>query len=129
MATQNPLKFTSLRIERVPPFHMESIEFDFDPRVNVFIGPNATGKSTILREMAFRGGTSEDPRIFGKSEDDGLPKLTDVPHIYLPPIRNSFREPNPGDYELLYVPGAGQKMGCRPGLPLPGNSRRRVTIG
>ncbi len=34
-----------------PPFS-ESIEFEFDERVNVFIGPNATGKSTLLRSLA-----------------------------------------------------------------------------
>ncbi len=102
MTPQNPRSFTSLRIEGVPPFHVTGIEFEFDPRVNVFIGPNATGKSTILREMAFRGATEGSPNIFGESGDDGLPKLTEVPHIYLPPIRSSFKVPNPGGYDLLY---------------------------
>ena len=32
---------------RVPPF-TEPVEFKFDERVNVFIGPNASGKSTVL---------------------------------------------------------------------------------
>ncbi len=36
-----------------PPFS-ESVEFEFDERVNVFIGPNATGKSTLLRKLAER---------------------------------------------------------------------------
>ncbi len=34
-----------------PPFS-ETVEFEFDERVNVFIGPNAVGKSTLLRKLA-----------------------------------------------------------------------------
>ena len=102
MTSQNPRTFTSLRLDGVPPFHKEGIEFVFDPRANVFIGPNSTGKSTILREMAFRGAKNGYPEIFGESGDDGLPKLTEVPHIYLPPIRTSFNVPHHEGYEFLY---------------------------
>ena len=44
-------------IKDTPPF-TELVELDFDARVNLFIGPNASGKSTILREMdaAFQWG-------------------------------------------------------------------------
>ena len=35
----------------VPPF-TDPITLRFDERVNVFIGPNASGKSTILTELA-----------------------------------------------------------------------------
>ena len=38
-------------ISDTPPF-TEPVEFEFDERVNVFIGPNATGKSTLLRKLA-----------------------------------------------------------------------------
>ncbi len=38
-------------ISDTPPF-TETTEFEFDERVNVFIGPNASGKSTLLRELA-----------------------------------------------------------------------------
>lgn len=38
-------------ISDTPPF-TETTEFEFDEQVNVFIGPNATGKSTLLRELA-----------------------------------------------------------------------------
>ena len=43
------LGYVSLKIiDEIPPFQ-SPIEFEFDPEVNVFIGPNATGKSTILK--------------------------------------------------------------------------------
>ena len=45
---KDPPRFGGLKIDGVPPFQ-GSIEFTFDPKVNVFIGPNATGKSTILK--------------------------------------------------------------------------------
>ena len=35
----------------VPPF-TQRIKFDFDKRVNVFVGPNASGKSTLLTALA-----------------------------------------------------------------------------
>ena len=34
----------------IPPF-TEPVEFEFDERVNLLVGPNATGKSTILRAL------------------------------------------------------------------------------
>ena len=39
------------RIADIPPFS-DRIEFEFDDNVNLFIGPNASGKSTILRKLA-----------------------------------------------------------------------------
>ena len=39
-----------MRIKDVPPFSGE-VGFKFDRRVNVFIGPNASGKSTLLGEV------------------------------------------------------------------------------
>ena len=35
----------------IPPF-TRPVEFEFDKRINLFIGPNATGKSTLLRRLA-----------------------------------------------------------------------------
>ena len=35
----------------VPPF-TKRVKFDFDERVNVFVGPNASGKSTLLMALA-----------------------------------------------------------------------------
>ena len=39
-----------MAIKDVPPFRGE-VGFKFDKRVNVFIGPNASGKSTLLRHI------------------------------------------------------------------------------
>ena len=41
------MHLTRMRFGGVPPF-TEPVEFRFDERVNVFIGPNASGKSTLL---------------------------------------------------------------------------------
>ena len=47
---------TGMDISETPPF-TELIELDFDERMNLFIGPNASGKSVLLRGMdaAFNG--------------------------------------------------------------------------
>ena len=37
-----------LTVSFIPPF-MDEVDFDFNEQVNLFIGPNACGKSTILR--------------------------------------------------------------------------------
>ena len=44
------MHLTGMDIRDTPPF-TELVELDFDARVNVFIGPNASGKSTLLWEM------------------------------------------------------------------------------
>ena len=41
---------TSARIADIPPF-TDPVEFVCDSQVNLFIGPNASGKSTILRQL------------------------------------------------------------------------------
>ena len=50
------MHITGMDIRETPPF-TELVELDFDKRVNLFIGPNSSGKSTILREIdiAFNG--------------------------------------------------------------------------
>ena len=45
------MHLTGLKLGGVPPF-TEPILLRFDERVNVFIGPNASGKSTILQLLA-----------------------------------------------------------------------------
>ena len=40
------MPITKLHFTNVGPF--EDIEFDFDKQVNVFTGPNNSGKSTVL---------------------------------------------------------------------------------
>ena len=39
-----------MTIKDVPPFR-GSVDFKFDKRVNVFIGPNASGKTTLLKQL------------------------------------------------------------------------------
>ena len=47
------MHLTRMRLGGVPPF-TEPVEFAFDERVNVFVGPNASGKSTVLLLLADR---------------------------------------------------------------------------
>ena len=44
------MHITGMTINGIPPF-TEPVEFEFDERVNVFIGPNAVGKSTLLQYL------------------------------------------------------------------------------
>ena len=39
-----------MTIGGIPPF-TEPVDFEFDERVNLFVGPNATGKSTLVRAL------------------------------------------------------------------------------
>ena len=47
------MHIAGMTIGRIPPF-TKPVDFDFDERVNLFIGPNATGKSTVLRTLQSR---------------------------------------------------------------------------
>ena len=101
------MHITGMTIQGIPPF-TEKVEFKFDERVNLFIGPNAAGKSTILRILQSR--TEIDGRFaFQLSEDwsqnpmmtfytrrtrldarssDGQKEGSDlVPWLYFPPAR------------------------------------------
>ena len=65
------MHLTKMRLGGVPPF-TEPVEFEFDERVNVFVGPNASGKSTVLRWI-----NSEIPRAipdawFQENLDEGI---------------------------------------------------------
>lgn len=52
------MHLTGIKLGGVPPF-TEPIRLRFDERVNVFIGPNASGKSTIL--MVLAASINDDP--------------------------------------------------------------------
>ena len=58
------MHLTRMSIEWVPPF-TEQIRLKFDERVNVFIGPNASGKSTVLQVI--------DERFNGRVEHSKRP--------------------------------------------------------
>ena len=56
------MHLTRMRISGEPPF-TERVEFNLDERVNLFVGPNASGKSTVLLMLAahFIGGDAKRP--------------------------------------------------------------------
>ncbi len=112
------MHITGMMIDYINPFVGE-VEFRFHKRVNVFIGPNAVGKSTALRGLRWvpsgpvyslelindEGGhqwelsVSEDwPRAVaeesGNSSDDEVPapKWDEVPFIQIPATRLTLIE-------------------------------------
>lgn len=100
------MHITGMKIAGIPPFS-EAVEFAFDEHVNVFIGPNASGKSTALRllqarreiESRFHFELSDDwisqsqqeksmRRRRGVVIDEGHKEGVDlVPWIYAPAVR------------------------------------------
>ena len=70
------MHITRIDIDRLPP--LESVVFDFDERVNLFIGPNSSGKSTILRaiKMMHSFATGEAPPPV---KDGVTGRITNVP--------------------------------------------------
>ena len=56
------MHLTRMRLGGIPPF-TEPVEFTFDERVNVFVGPNASGKTTVLLVLADKFiGTAKDSK-------------------------------------------------------------------
>ena len=97
------MHITGMTIEKIPPFS-QRVDFTFNDRVNVFIGPNASGKSTVLRMLQSRttiaGGFDfqlsddwlEHPQmvlIAGRQQNVSDAKRgTDlIPWIYMPAVR------------------------------------------
>ena len=85
------MHLTGIQLGGIPPF-TKSIELKFDERVNVFTGPNASGKSTILREinerLSLRGSdaiidTSPDWPSQEASRRNIIHKRTAVPFLYI----------------------------------------------
>ena len=94
------MHISDITIANIPPFTAE-VKFVFDERVNVFIGPNASGKSTVLKALS----PDTAQGVLLKSEDGtinrrvggGWPVNPDrtidayaVPRIYLPSVRTSW---------------------------------------
>ena len=91
------MHITGMTIDGIPPFS-ETLRFEFDERVNLFIGSNATGKSTLLRVIspqfpafAIPGydetcvGISASPDWPVRS--DGSIDVNAVPQVYIPAAR------------------------------------------
>ena len=99
MTTNRIPKFTTITIEDLPPF-TGAVEFALDADVNLFIGANGTGKSTVLKllaaeypKRAIPGWKSEayDIRVSNwPLTPQGRPDTKAVPQAYLPPVRNNM---------------------------------------
>ena len=67
------MKIQKMHISAIPPFK-EQVEIKFDEQVNLFIGPNSTGKSTILRTLTPEYRT---PWVYIPAIRHTLPRTTD----------------------------------------------------
>ena len=113
-------RLVDLTIGDIPPF-VEDVTFEFDSEVNLFIGPNATGKSTILRCLSPyfppKGipGYSPENYAVNVTEDwpftpSGQPDDDAVPQISLPAVRE-VPKPSPYDDSRVYYPPAPERWG------------------
>ena len=64
------MHLTRIRLGGIPPF-TKSIDLQFDPQVNVFIGPNASGKTQVLSKIdeRFNEGKTVGRRITSEQID------------------------------------------------------------
>ncbi len=120
------MHITRVEIANVPP--LGNLEFDCDERVNLFIGPNASGKSTILRAIdstkSLRSESSEEFIVIGsRQEQTRTPMvrlwLSDdwrrrhslgfsqyaVPSLYIPAVRVGLGGRNILDGTIDYAGG------------------------
>ena len=121
------MHITEMSIGRMPPF-TEPVEFVFDERVNVFVGPNASGKSTILRLLRRIRHTSEQrliqaPLPFGfvsalVSDDWTLvanrshrvvPDWGALPFVEIAAIRSALSRVEPDYVDSLYLPATSKE--------------------
>lgn len=88
-----------------PPF-ADGVEFRFDKHVNVFVGPNASGKSNLLRMLGrpvhdgygdvfqyicqFAVSVSEDWPVVHLDHDDYVHRWAEVPWVQIPATRLSL---------------------------------------
>ena len=111
----------------MPPF-TEPVTFKFDERVNLFTGPNASGKSTVLQMLADRLiGPDENskrpiPRGVTLISDDRFDKLIhEAPPHYGPP--NFLSASKIGDPPVVHIGSV------REGLPGVSNQERSDAFG
>ena len=106
-------------IEGPSPF-TERIEFTFDPKVNVFIGPNASGKSTVLRqvldnyhrEWAGYGAAAASEPEFSYIGNQPV-HLTKSGHFVLA-LENHDADNYRGNYDVIIVPATRVRYGVAP---------------
>lgn len=98
-------------IEGIPPIGIP-ISLDCDERVNLLIGPNASGKSTVLRAMEYVFSPEEDHQmtyLFDQFEDSRCEMISsgDWPCSDLGPIWNSV--------PIFYMPATRVTLSIQPG--------------
>ena len=72
------MRLTKIRFGGIPPF-TEPVEISFDERVNVFVGANATGKSTLLSTIDQHFNEREDIRKWSEGAAGGPYNLEPYP--------------------------------------------------
>lgn len=111
MANSELPRIIDMKIRDIPPF-TDAVELQFDDEVNLFIGPNGTGKSTILRLLAPKFPAFGIPGFRQEGVDigvrnwphtpAGLPDDNAVPQVHFPPIRTGMpiSHPNVRVYQI-----------------------------
>ncbi len=104
------MHITGMRIHDFPPF-TEWAEFTFDKRVNLLVGANATGKSTVLRVL--RG-------LHGLSNDDEIPLDSAGNYNFLVTVSS--------DWPKAWNPDFGEMMPTWNTLPMAAISSARNSL-
>ena len=116
------MHITGMAIVNIPPFKRR-VEFKFDERVNVLIGANATGKSTVLRLIRRIRHTGEQGAVFSykshgfaeiavsdnwprdvNRRHDVIPKWDELPHVEIAASRSSLPLVGPDYMDSMYLP-------------------------
>ena len=101
-------EFMGTPAEPFPPF-TAPVEFEFDERVNLFVGPNATGKSTLLAKLFERlaGGVEGIPAFCPWGMLDfavstrGVQAVRGTPGLF---VGHSYEDPRPSFHYLIGTP-------------------------
>lgn len=115
------MHITGMTIGGIPPF-TEPVEFEFDERVNVFVGPNASGKSTILllmRLLRHSGShyylrfpvppgvaaitVSDDWPQFSNASQEAVPEWGKLPYVEIAATRVGLPNAEPDYLKMLYL--------------------------
>lgn len=118
-ATQEPKFISRVVIDNISPF-TERIEIDFDPRINVLIGPNSTGKTTLLRLIKSKGPGRPDAEVRPRFRyiTSGQDQRGDV---YVKSGQDERLYETISDFPIIWVPASRV-----PFLPMPYSSAGAV---